>query len=163
MQVAVVGAGRLGLLIAQVLREYAARVTVFVRSEASRAAAASLDLETEKGDPLRESCVRGFDVAVDATGDPAGFVLASSLVRPRGTLILKSTIHGETPVAFSPLVVDEITIVGSRCGPFDRAIDLLARGRVRVEPLLAAVYPLERFAEAFEHARRGLKVVMRPA
>ena len=84
------------------------------------------------------------------------------MVRPCGTLVLKSTFHGETPVAFSPLVVDEITIVGSRCGPFARAIDLLAAGRIDVKPLVAGTYPLTQFAEAFEHARRGLKVVLLP-
>ena len=161
MRVGVVGAGRLGLLVAQVLREHGARVTVFVRSERSRAAAASVNLETAPSE-LDESHARRYDMAVDATGDPAGFAAASALVRPRGTLVVKSTIHGETPVAFSPLVVDEITIVGSRCGPFDRAIDLLARGRVRVRPLVAAVYPLERVAEAFERARQGLKVILTP-
>jgi alcohol dehydrogenase len=162
MRVGVVGAGRLGLLVGQVLREHGAHVTVFVRSEGSRAAAASVGLETAATDPLEPSFARRLDIAVDATGDPGGLATASALLRPRGTLILKSTIHGETPVAISPLVVDEITLVGSRCGPFDRAIDLLARGRIRIAPLVAAVYPLNRFAEAFDHARRGLKVILTP-
>jgi alcohol dehydrogenase len=61
---------------------------------------------------------RRFDVAVDATGQAAGFAVAVALVRPRGTLVVKSTFHGETPVALSPLVVDEISLIGSRCGPF---------------------------------------------
>jgi threonine dehydrogenase-like Zn-dependent dehydrogenase len=162
MRVAVVGAGRLGLLVAQVLREHGADVTAIVRSDASRSTATSLGFETAAVDAVSTSLGRQFDMAVDATGDPAGFAAASALVRPRGTLILKSTIHGETPVSFSPLVVDEITIVGSRCGPFARAIELLAAGRVRVKPLVAAVYPLEQFTEAFDRARRGLKVILTP-
>jgi alcohol dehydrogenase len=163
MRVAVVGAGRLGLLVAQVLRECGAEITPVVRSEASRSTATSLGFETAAVGDVTTSLGRQFDMAVDATGDPAGFAAASALVRPRGTLVLKSTIHGETPVSFSPLVVDEITIVGSRCGPFAAAIDLLAAGRVQVKPLVAAVYPLEQFADAFERARRGLKVILTPA
>jgi threonine dehydrogenase-like Zn-dependent dehydrogenase len=84
-------------------------------------------------------------------------------VRPRGTLVLKSTFHGETPVSLSPLVVDEIAVVGSRCGPFPQAIEMLASGRVVVQPLVAGIYPLERFADALEHATRALKVIFDPA
>lgn len=158
----VVGAGRLGLLVAQVLRLHGAQVTVVVRSEPSRATAASLGFETaavEAAAPL----ARQFDLAVDATGHPAGFAAAVALVRPRGTLVVKSTFHGETPIALSPLVVDEISVVGSRCGPFAPAIELLDAGRVDVKPLVAGIYPFDRFAEAFERAKEGLKVVLRMA
>ena len=160
MRAAVVGAGRLGLLVAQVLREHGARVIVAVRSEGSRSIASALDFETSVGDSAMRSLARQCDVVVDATGEPAGFGAASALVRPRGTLVVKSTFHGETPVSFSPLVVDEITVVGSRCGPFARAIELLAGGRVNVKPLIAGVYPLEQFAEAFDRAKQGMKVVL---
>ncbi|PYR93823.1 MAG: alcohol dehydrogenase [Acidobacteria bacterium] len=158
---AVVGAGRLGLLVAQVLRAQGADVTAIVRTESSRATAAALGFESVTVDTARRSLARRFDVVVDATGAPAGFAAAGALVRPRGTIVLKSTFHGETPVSFSPLVVDEITVVGSRCGPFARAIDLLADGRVDVKPLVTAAYPLEQFAQAFEVAKRGLKVIFR--
>ena len=106
------------------------------------------------------SLARQFDVAVDATGQPTGFAAAVALVRPRGTLVVKSTFHGETPIALSPLVVDEISVIGSRCGPFGRAIELLDTGRVDVTPLMAGTYPLERFAEAFERAKAGRKAVL---
>jgi threonine dehydrogenase-like Zn-dependent dehydrogenase len=159
----VVGAGRLGLLVAQVLRAHSARVTVVARSDPGRSVAAALGLDVVSPDSARASLPRQFDVAVDATGDPAGFTAAAALVRPRGTIVIKSTIHGDTPVAFSPLVVDEITVVGSRCGPFDRAIDLLSTGRVDVKPRVAGAYALERFAEAFEVAKRGLKAILLPA
>jgi len=158
---AVVGAGRLGLLVAQVLRDRGADVTVVVRSEVSRSIANTLGLETVDVDS-GPSLARRFDVAVDATGAPAGFAAASALVRPRGTLVVKSTIHGETPIAFSPLVVDEITVIGSRCGPFARAIELLGDDRVEVKPLVAGIHPLEQFAEAFDRAKRGLKVILTP-
>jgi alcohol dehydrogenase len=159
---AVLGAGRLGSLVAQVLREHGAGVTMIVRSAQSRTLAETLGFETQAVELAQRSLARAFDVVVDATGAAGGFATAAALVRPRGTLVVKSTIHGETPVSFSPLVVDEITVVGSRCGPFDRAIELLAGGRVAVKPLIAGVYPLERFTEAFDHARRGLKVILTP-
>jgi alcohol dehydrogenase len=163
VRVGVVGAGRLGLLVAQVLREHGADATVIVRSEASRAMAEALGFETADVDRARVSHTRTFDVTVDATGSPGGFAVAHALVRPRGTLVVKSTFHGDTPLSLSPLVVDEITIVGSRCGPFDRAIDLLRRGRIDVKPLIAGIYPLDRFAEAFERARGGRKVILTPS
>jgi threonine dehydrogenase-like Zn-dependent dehydrogenase len=162
VRVAVVGAGRLGLLIAQVLRLHGAEVTIVVRGERRRLAAETLGFETIAAAAAAGSPGRRFDIAVDATGAPAGFAAAGALVRPRGTLVLKSTFHGETPLALSPLVVDEITVVGSRCGPFDRAIELLSAGRVDVKTLLAGVYPLERFAEAFDRAAQGLKVILTP-
>jgi alcohol dehydrogenase len=160
MRAAVVGAGRLGLLVAQVLRAHGAQLTVVVRSEESRSIASALGFETAAVDSARASLARRFDVVVDATGEPAGFALASALVRPRGTVVVKSTIHGETPVSLSPLVVDEITVIGSRCGPFARAIELLDGGRVDVKPLVAGTYPLEQFDEAFDRAKRGLKVIL---
>ena len=156
---AVVGAGRLGLLVAQVLRHAGAHVTVVVRSARGLATANALQLETVPLDKST-SLARQVDLAVDTTGNPAGFAVTTSLVRPRGILVVKSTFHGETPVAFSPLVVDEITIVGSRCGPFRRAIDLLEAGAVDVKPLIAATYPLAHYAQAFDHAREGLKVML---
>jgi len=155
----VVGAGRLGLLVAQVLRLHGAQVTVVVRGEPGRVTATALGFETA-GVEAVAPLARKFDLAVDATGHPAGFATAVALVRPRGTLVVKSTFHGETPIALSPLVVDEITVIGSRCGPFARAIELLDAGRVDVKPLTAGIYPLERFSEAFERAQKGLKVVL---
>jgi threonine dehydrogenase-like Zn-dependent dehydrogenase len=158
---AVVGAGRLGLLIAQVLREHGAQVTIVARGDPGQSMAAGLGFETAAVDSAAR-LARCFDTVVDATGDPAGFATATALVRPRGTLVIKSTFHGETPVSLSPLVVDEIAVIGSRCGPFPRAIELLAAGRILVKPLVAGIYPLEQFAQAFERARHGLKVILRP-
>jgi threonine dehydrogenase-like Zn-dependent dehydrogenase len=159
---AVVGAGRLGLLVAQVLREHGAQLTVVVRSERGRAIASALGFETAIVDSAHASLARRFDVVVDTSGQPAGFAAATTLVRPRGTLVVKSTFHGETPVSFSSLVVDEIAVIGSRCGPFQRAIELLSGGRVDVKPLVAGVYALEQWSEAFDRARQGLKVMLVP-
>jgi threonine dehydrogenase-like Zn-dependent dehydrogenase len=159
---AVVGAGRLGLLVAQVLREQGARLTVVVRGERGRSIAAAFGFETAMVEAAETSLARRFDVVVDASGAAAGFAVASALVRPRGTLVVKSTFHGETPVSLSSIVVDEIAVIGSRCGPFARAIELLGSGRVAVKPLVAGIYPLDQFAEAFDHAKRGSKAILVP-
>lgn len=161
MRAAVVGAGRLGVLVAQVLRGHGADTVVFARGDARRALCSELGLATRHVDSAA-AVARRFDIVVDATGAAEAFAIARALVRPRGTLVLKSTFHGETPVAFSPLVVDEITLVGSRCGPFATAIDALAAGRLAVAPLVDGVYPLEEFATAFDRARGGRKQILVP-
>ena len=161
MRAAVIGPGRLGLLVALVLRDAGADVTIAGRGDARLTLARTLGFAAARADRLGAQR-RRFDLVVDATGQPAGLALAKDLVRPRGTIVLKSTFHGETPVAFSPLVVDEITLVGSRCGPFRAAIDRLAHGRIDTQPLVDAVYPLERFEDAFAAAANGQKVLLRP-
>nr|MBA3533029.1 alcohol dehydrogenase [Ardenticatenales bacterium] len=93
---------------------------------------------------------------------PGGFAMARRLLRPRGTLVLKSTYHGQLEVDLSLIVVDEIRLLGSRCGPFAPALRLLEQGLVEVAPLISARYPLNEAMAAMEHAsRRGtLKVVL---
>ena len=103
-----------------------------------------------------------FDVVVEATGRPAGLGAALSLVRPRGTIVLKSTIHGTAPISTTPIVVDEVTLVGSRCGPFSKALDLLTAGTIDVAPLISARYPLTGWRQAFDAARTCLKVLLDP-
>ena len=154
--VAVVGDGRMGLLVAQVLRTVTRGVTIFGRHDDKLEIGRSLGLTTRRTDAL--STVR-FDVVVDATGSPEGLTRALDLVRPRGTIVMKSTFHGETAMAPWPLVVDEVTLVGSRCGPFRHALALLAAGAVSVKPLVARVLPLNEFESAFAGARRTLKVL----
>jgi alcohol dehydrogenase len=104
------------------------------------------------------------DVVVECTGQPGGFQAARRLVRDRGTIIVKSTYHSQPQVNLSSLVVDEIQLVGSRCGPFPPALRLLARGWVDVIALIEAEYPLCKALDAFEHAARpgALKVLVRP-
>ena len=105
-----------------------------------------------------------WDVVVDVTGSASGFELARQALRPRGTLVMKSTYKGEIQVNFSSIVVDEINIIGSRCGPFAPALRLLESGQVDPLGMIAAEYPLEGGLEAFEKAaERGvLKVLLRP-
>jgi len=157
-RVAIVGDGRMGLLVAQVLRTAAPDVTVFGRHDQKVAVARSLGLTAERSDALGPASAR-FDVVVDVTGRPDGLRRALELVKPRGTVVMKSTFHGEAPIATWPVVVDEVTLVGSRCGPFRPAIDLLASGAVQVKPLISRVAKLDDYESAFVEARRALKVL----
>jgi threonine dehydrogenase-like Zn-dependent dehydrogenase len=101
-------------------------------------------------------------VVVDCTGSPAGLTRALRLVRPRGTIVLKSTYPGLAEADLTSVVVHEVTLVGSRCGPFPTALRLLTEGQVQVRPLIAARYPLSEALRAFDHAARPgtLKVLM---
>jgi threonine dehydrogenase-like Zn-dependent dehydrogenase len=158
-EAAIVGDGRLGLLVGQVLRHAGARVTVVGRHAEKLAIARRFGLETMAAEAVNVARAR-FELVVDATGRPEGLTSALALVRPRGTLVLKSTFHGDAPVATSPIVVDEVTIVGSRCGRFSTSIDLLARRAIDVRPLVSGTYPLSKWREAFADARTSLKVLM---
>ena len=160
-RVGVWGDGRLGLLIAMALATTRCQLTVVGRH------AHKLELVRHTGATLRTSddVLRAdFDVAIDATGSPRGFADALAHVRPRGSVVVKSTLS--KPLSFDParIVVDEISILGSRCGPFEPALAALAAGTIDPMPLVEAVYPLGRGIEAFEHAsRRGaLKVLLDP-
>jgi alcohol dehydrogenase len=157
-RVAVVGDGRLGLLTAQVLRTATPAITLFGRHAEKLQIARRLDVEVAADDANRHSA--SFDVVVDATGRSPGLARAFDLVRPRGIVVLKSTFHGNTNTPLWPVAVHEVTIIGSRCGPFDRALALLAAGTVAVEPLIARVLSLEEYAAAFESARHSLKVIL---
>lgn len=158
-RVLVVGAGRLGQLIAQVLALTGCSLHVVVRHPEQKEILARRGIRAVNETDISE---RKYDLVVEATGSPAGFSLARSSVRPRGTLVLKSTFSGEVLLNLSPVVVDEITLVGSRCGPFGPALRLLEEGRIDPTPLIAARYPLEQALIAFEQAARPgvLKVLL---
>jgi len=98
---------------------------------------------------------RKYDLVVDATGSTGGYDLARRAVRPRGIIVLKSTYTGDLTLNFSSLVVDEIMVVGSRCGPFEPALRLLRVGRVDPSPLITARYPLGKGLTAFGHAAQA--------
>jgi len=103
-------------------------------------------------------------VVVECSGSPAGFELATRLVRPRGTLVLKSTYAGDSALNLAPLVVNEVTLLGSRCGPFPDAIQALARREIDVESMISRRMPLSKGVEAFELAGdpRQIKVLLKP-
>ena len=156
LRIAIVGDGRLGLLTAQVLRAAGLNSIVFGKHPEKLEVAGQLNLAVASES---KDYTTSFDVVIEATGKPEGLERAIALVRPRGTIVMKSTFHGESPTALWPVVVHEITVIGSRCGPFPLAIDLLAAGSVRVAPLISRVLPLEEYETAFEVARHELKVI----
>jgi len=163
---AVVGTGRMGLLVLQVLKLHSPRILVAIGHEGKKLAMArrlGATTFTTGEAPKALELTRGtkFDNVVEATGAPEGLALAMELVRPRGTVHLKST-HG-LPVQFdaTKVAVDELRIQGSRCGPFDEAIALLERHEVRVAEMVTHRFPLERCDDAFEAAasKSAVKVI----
>ena len=158
-QVAVLGDGKLGLLIAQVLQTTGCALTVVGRHARKLELAAARGIATAA---LADLPAKSFDVVVEATGSADGMHAAMSLLRPRGTLVLKSTYHGLLSLDAAPIVIDELTIVGSRCGPFERAIPALASGDVDPTPLIDAIMPLTDGVAALERAAQPgvLKVLL---
>ncbi len=150
-RVAVVGAGKLGNLVAQTLALTGCELLVIGRHSGKLDRLAERGIQTGTADALAQ---RRHDLVVECTGNPEGFDLARRAVRPRGAIVLKSTYRGKASVDFSSLVVDEITLVGSRCGPFAPALDLLTRRAIDVSELIDADYPLAQGVEAFDHAAR---------
>ena len=160
-QVLILGDGKLSFLCAQVLRLASANVSLIGKH------ADKLNLIKRFG--VRTMLLSGwqpkqFDVVVEATGSASGLQLAMSAVRPRGTLVLKTTIAGEHKVSLAPLVINEITTVGSRCGLFAPALDALQQRSVSVKPLIEKIYPLSEGIEAVAHAGSpgALKILVRP-
>ena len=160
-RVLVAGAGRLGQLVARTLQGRCA-LTVLARHEGKRALLEECGIATvASGDALDAA---SFDVAVECTGNAEGFALARRALRPAGTLVMKSTYAAELTFDASALVVDEITLIGSRCGPFAPALARLADGSIDPAPLLHGEFPLSRAPEALAEAGRPgiLKVLVRP-
>jgi threonine dehydrogenase-like Zn-dependent dehydrogenase len=154
----VLGAGKLGLLMAQVVRLLCAEVTVAAKHPHQLALAGKLGLKAIAVDQIRERS----KIIIDCTGSPEGFQLAQKLVVPRGTIILKSTFHQTAQVDIAPFVVNEISVIGSRCGPFQPAINALKNKLVQVRPLIAATCPLARGMEALQAANQSaaLKILL---
>ncbi len=146
---AVIGPGRLGMLIGKVLALAGTEVTMLGRSHASLALPAAWGLAVGLAEEAAEN---SFDMVVEATGNVAGLAQAVRLTRPQGVIVLKSTFAGEAALNWSPIVVKELNLVGSRCGPFAPALRLLAEGVVPVHDLIECVYPLASTLEAFTHA-----------
>lgn len=159
-RVIVLGDGKLGLLVAQVIALLGCDLTVVGRHPEKLAILARRGIPTALAD---ETDGLAADVVVECTGRPEGFATAKRLLRPRGTLVLKSTYHGRVEADLTSLVVDEISLVGSRCGPFPPALRLLQQGLVDVRPLISATYPLSQGEEAFARAAEPgtLKVLLR--
>ena len=159
-RVALLGDGKLGLLIAQVLGAHGFTVHQFGRHRHKLRIAAAAGVHT--------AMVRGkvpsaaFDWVVEATGSPEGLRRAVAMTRPRGTVILKSTLHGAVPIDTAPVIVNEITLVGSRCGRFEPALKLLRQGKINVASMISECMPLAQAPSAFARAAEPgvLKVLL---
>jgi threonine dehydrogenase-like Zn-dependent dehydrogenase len=165
-EAAVLGDGKLAQLIARVLCTAIPRVVIYGKHAGKLALAGQAGIVTRKvrGDrsDLRRIKER-YRLLVEATGSPTGLALAQELTEPRGTLVLKSTFHGAAPVETWPIVVKELTVVGSRCGPFGKAMELLRSGKVDPRPLITRTFPLSDAREAMRFAQRVgvMKVLLR--
>ena len=157
----VLGDGKLGLLAAQVLAAAGARVLAVGRHRDKLAILRHRGIETATVDEWDRARA---DVVVEATGSADGFAQAVAATRPRGTLVLKSTVAHTAPLNLAPVVIDELTMVGSRCGPFAPALDALARGTVDVRALISARRPLRDGVEALRMAAQPgvMKVLLEP-
>lgn len=163
--VLVLGDGRLGLLQAQVLRAAGAEVGVLGRHRRKMRLLDGLGIGcwTEPSE-ARPAGAEKWPAVVDATGSAAGFGLALALVEPRGTVVLKSTVAGAAPISLAPVVIDEVSVVGSRCGPFAPALGALAGGALRTKEMVDARFPIGDAIQAVEKAgERGvIKVLLVP-
>jgi threonine dehydrogenase-like Zn-dependent dehydrogenase len=160
--VAIVGDGRLSQLIISVLKTSCSDITCFGRHQNKLERLEKLGIKTKIG--IKSDEEFSYDLVVEATGSNSGFLDSMKLVKPKGTVILKSTIASKENLDLTPAVVNEITLVGSRCGPFRPAINALASGIISVDGLIDSEYPLEKFNEAFDQAKNSktLKVVLKP-
>ena len=162
-RVAVIGDGKLGLLCAQVLATTGASVTLIGKHQNKLTIAERRGIETTTTGEANQLTGR-FDVVVEASGSSSGFATAVDLLHPRGVLVLKSTFHGVTEIDAAPLVVNEISVVGSRCGRFAPALELLKNGGVDVENLISEEFALSAGIAAMQRAAEPgvLKVLLRP-
>jgi threonine dehydrogenase-like Zn-dependent dehydrogenase len=165
-EAAVIGDGKLAQLAARVLRTVLPRVVVYGKHDNKLALARDAGLQTKKihGDQSDLKRVReNFALVVEATGSATGFAFAQQLTEPRGTLVLKSTFHGAARVETWPIVVKELNVVGSRCGPFTKALALLRSEKINPTPLITRVSPLAEAPSAIRFAQRPgvMKVLLR--
>jgi threonine dehydrogenase-like Zn-dependent dehydrogenase len=161
-RVLVLGDGRLAAMAAQVLATKTNNLAMLGVNRRKLSVMRTLGFQAQ-GASRTSAFLRRQDFVIDCTGSPEGLPFAAELVRPQGTIVLKSTYHGQLEWNPASIVVDEITVTGSRCGPFDKALALIEKGTVKVLPFLTAVYPFDRWETAFRRARRAdaFKVLMR--
>jgi threonine dehydrogenase-like Zn-dependent dehydrogenase len=159
-EVAVLGDGKLGLLAAQVLHAKGIRVHVYGKHRHKLRIVEKCGVAGQiRGSKLP---VAAYDYVIEASGSPEGLAQAVAMARPRGTVILKSTVHGSVALDAAPVIVNELTLVGSRCGLFPPAIDLLARGQINVQDMISDSFSLSEAEKGFERAQQKgvLKVLL---
>ena len=150
----VLGDGKLAQLIARVLRSAGFRVVMIGKHTGKLRLARLAGIATVLTNTRSAHRANAFTLVVEATGSPSGLTMAQQITAPRGTLVLKSTFHGAAPVETWPIVVKELTVIGSRCGPFPAALALLRSGRVDPRPLISRVFPLMEADEAIRYAQQ---------
>ena len=160
--VAVVGDGRLAQLIIQVIKLTCSNITCFGKHESKLEGLVQSGIKIKIG--IESTDEKLFDLVVEATGSNSGFVDTMKLVKPRGIVILKSTIASRENLDLTPTIINEITLIGSRCGLFKPAIDALASGIISVNSMIDSTFPLEKFEDAIVHAKKPntLKVFLKP-
>ena len=163
---AVLGDGKLAQLIARVLKTALPRVVMYGKHEKKLALARQMGIKTKRvrGDASDVKKIKeSYRLVVEATGSPTGLALAQQMTEPRGMLVLKSTFHGAARTEVWPIVVKEITVVGSRCGPFDKAIALVRSGEADPRPLITRTFSLAEAAEAIVFAQRSgvMKILLK--
>ncbi len=154
---AVLGDGKLAQLIARVLKTALPRVVMYGKHDRKLGLARRAGIQTKKvrGDASELwRITEKFRLVVEATGSPTGLALGQHMTEARGTLVLKSTFHGRAAVETWPIVVKEVTVIGSRCGPFAKAIALLRSGKINPTPLITRTFPLAEAPAAIRFAQR---------
>jgi len=159
MKVAVIGDGKLGQVCARVLSQTGCRMTVYGKHPGKLKLLEPFNIRTEL---VKKSTESDFDVVIEASGNPEGLQAAMMRVKPRGTLILKSTTHHTVIPNLNPLVIHELQLIGSRCGPFEPAIQLLEKKRISVQELNTKTFPFADWKRAFEEAEKkeSLKICL---
>ena len=156
-EAAVLGDGKLAQLVARVLRTALPRVVMYGKHENKLTLARQAGIETKQvpRDPSGAKRLKdSFALLVEATGSRLGLALAQQMTEPRGTLVLKSTFHGAGPVETWPIVVKELTVLGSRCGPFEKGLALLESGKIDPTPLITRTFPLAKAPSAIRFAQQ---------
>jgi alcohol dehydrogenase len=159
-EIAVLGDGKLGLLIAQVLNAVGHQVHQYGRHPSKLRISEKAGVSTEIAG--RHLPIAAYNYVVEATGSVNGLAHAIKMTRPRGTVILKSTVHGHVPIDTAPVIVNEISLVGSRCGRFEPALNLLTTKRIHLDEMVSEELPLSKAPQAFRLADRAgiLKVLL---
>lgn len=158
----ILGDGKLGILCALTLNLSGAHVTLAGKHGEKLRIAKNKGIKTVNINDKKEKIDKKYDIVVEATGSTEGFRMAVERVKPRGTVILKSTIASSQQINLTPVVIDEITLIGSRCGPFKKAINALSEKKIDVKPLISGIFFFKDAWKAFEEAKKkeNLKIII---
>ncbi len=158
-KVSVLGDGKLGLLVAQVIATTGSNLVAVGRHPEKLSILDKAGIKTKLSTDFKE---KGFDIVIDCTGSPSGMETALQIVKPRGKIVLKTTIAKRSRVDLNQIVINEISLIGSRCGPFPAAIKAIKSKKIDLYPLISKVFSLEEGIKAFQYAsKKALKVILK--